>query len=117
MERTLKISQVFILFCTRNASKSKSVEGEWEAAYQLSKTKQMKIIPVCEKQKYIPALLKPIINVEFTKENFEKFIENLYKEILRRKLPKNVKLINKYKSYIKCSKTTFKSKQQKNKRV
>jgi len=84
MERTLKISQVFVLFCTRNASRSKSVKGEWKAAYQLSKTKQMKIIPVYENQEYIPALLTPYLNVIFLKENFKAFIENLYQEILRR---------------------------------
>ncbi|MFX0032672.1 MAG: toll/interleukin-1 receptor domain-containing protein [Promethearchaeota archaeon] len=84
MERTLKISQVFILFCTRNATKSKSVKGEWKAAYQLGKTKKVKIIPIYENQEYVPTLLMPKILVEFTKENFKKFIETLYKEILRK---------------------------------
>ena len=42
MERTLNLSNVFVVFCSKNSKKSKSVKGEWEAAYQLSKKKNTK---------------------------------------------------------------------------
>lgn len=85
MNRTLQISQIFILFCTRNSEKSKAVKSEWESAYQLRQKNQMKIIPICEKQKFVPALLMPILNVEFIKDNFDTFIDNLHSEILRKR--------------------------------
>lgn len=83
MEKTLKKTNVFVLFCSENSMKSKSVEGEWQAAYQLRKDDLMKIVPIYEKDVHIPYLLKPILNVKFTKEDFDVFIEKLYKEILR----------------------------------
>ena len=43
----------------------------------------MKIVPVYEDDKYIPYLLKPMLNVRFTKDDFDEFVESLYKEILR----------------------------------
>jgi len=83
MEKTLKETNVFVLFCSENSIRSKSVEGEWQAAYQLRKEGLMKIVPVYEREEDIPYLLKPILNVRFTKEKFDDFIEKLYKEILR----------------------------------
>ncbi len=83
MERALKISRVFILFCTENSLKSKAVTDEWESAFQLRKEGMMKILPVYEQDKNIPVLLKPILNVKYDKDNFDEFIENLYKEITR----------------------------------
>lgn len=83
MERSLKISKTFILFCSENSIKSKSVEDEWKAAFQLRKKGLIKIIPVYEDEKLIPVLLTPLLNVKFDQENFEIFVENLYKEILR----------------------------------
>lgn len=85
MERTMKISQIFVLFCSSNAIKSKAVKGEWETAYQLMKMNQMKIIPVYEKEKFIPRLLLPLILVEHTKEKFDQFIEELHNEVIRKK--------------------------------
>jgi len=84
MERTLEISQIFVLFCSSNAKKSRAVEGEWSSAYQLMKINQMKIVPVYEKEKFIPNLLLPLILVKHTKEDFDQFIENLYSEIIRK---------------------------------
>lgn len=83
MEKTLKKTNVFVLFCSTNSIKSKSVEGEWQAAYQLNKDGLMKIVTVYEKDEHIPYLLKPILNVKFTKDKFDVFIEKLYGEILR----------------------------------
>ena len=83
MERILNISQVFILFCSKNASDSKAVNDEWRAAFQMSKKGLIKIIPIYEDEIYIPKLLMPLLNVKFSSINLEFFIENLYKEILR----------------------------------
>ncbi|NVM36601.1 MAG: TIR domain-containing protein [Candidatus Lokiarchaeota archaeon] len=83
MEETLDKTNVFVLFCTQNSKKSKAVKGEWQSAYQIVKAGLMKIIPVYEEQKDIPKLLWQMLNVKFTKDDFDEFIENLYNEILR----------------------------------
>ena len=83
MEKTLSISTTFILFCTKHSKKSKSVEGEWQAAYQLSKKDVVKIIPVYENEEDIPILLMPLLNVKFTRDDIDEFIKKLYDEILR----------------------------------
>ena len=83
MERTLKECNVFILFCSKNSIKSKAVTDEWQAAFQLRKKGLLKIVPVYEKEKYLPALLTPLLNVKFSKDIFIDFIINLYNEILR----------------------------------
>jgi parallel beta-helix repeat protein len=83
MERTLRISNVFVLFCSENASRSKAVEDEWQAAFQLRKSGKMKIVPVYEKEGLIPYLLMPLLNVKFTRDDFDAFINNFYEEILR----------------------------------
>lgn len=84
MERTLKICSVFVLFCSENAINSQAVTDEWQAAFQLRKKGQLKILPVYEDESYIPALLTPLLNVEFSNDNFIDFIVKLYKEILRK---------------------------------
>ncbi len=83
MEETLRVSNIFMLFCTENSFNSEAVKGEWQAAYQLRKRGKMKIIPVFEKEENVPFLLLPLISVKFLKENFDAFIEDLYKETLR----------------------------------
>ncbi len=40
-------------------------------------------IPLCEDERFTPALLTPLLNVKFDRENFDEFIEDLYKAILR----------------------------------
>lgn len=84
MERALNESKVFVSFCSENAIASKVVKGEWMAAYQLEQIGKLKIVPVHEKQRYIPSLLRPFLNVEFSSKNFEKFIKQLYHEIMRK---------------------------------
>ena len=83
MERTLRISRVFVLFCSEHSIKSKAVEDEWHSAFQVRKEGKMKIVPVYENEDDIPYLLKPLLNVKFNKDNFDEFLQNLYKEILR----------------------------------
>ncbi len=83
MERTLSITKVFVFFCTEHSVRSKAVEDEWQAAFQMRKKGLMKIVPVYEDEIYIPKLLMPLLNVKFDPTNFEFFIENLSKEILR----------------------------------
>lgn len=83
MEQALQESNIFILFCSENSEKSRYFKDQWQVAFQLQKQGLMKIIPVYENEKYIPYMLRPILNVKFTKDNFDGFIQNLYKEILR----------------------------------
>ena len=59
------------------------VHHEWQAAFQLRKKGLLKIVPVYKKEEFIPYLLIPLLNVKYTEDNFDEFIENLYKEILR----------------------------------
>jgi len=83
MERTLRLSKVFVFFCSENSMKSKAVEDEWQAAFQMRKKGLMKIVPVFEKEDLIPFLLMPLLNVKYTKDDFDGFIQKLYDEILR----------------------------------
>ncbi len=83
MEKTLRKSNTFILFCSENSMKSEAVKGEWQSAYQISKKGLIKIIPVCENDKFIPILLMPMLYVKFNRDNFNEFIESLHHEILR----------------------------------
>ena len=83
MEQTLQKTNTFVLFCTEHSIGSKAVEDEWQAAFQLRKEGLMKMVPVYEKDEHLPYLLKPILNVKFSKDNFDGFIQKLYEEILR----------------------------------
>ncbi len=83
MEDTLRESDIFVLFCSENSAKSSAVKDEWQAAFQLRKKGLIKFIPVFEKEEYVPILLMPLLNVKYTKEDFQGFIQKLYEEILR----------------------------------
>ena len=83
MEKTLGKSNVFVLFCSENSMKSEAVKGEWQAAYQIRKKGRIKIVPVYESDDNIPNLLMPMLNVKFTRDDFNGFIGTLYNEILR----------------------------------
>ena len=83
MDRTLEESDVFILFCSESSKKSTAVRDEWQAAFQRRKKNLIKIIPVYEDEDHIPPLLGHFLNVKYAKDNFDTFIANLYREILR----------------------------------
>jgi len=83
MENTLKNTDIFVLFCSKNSVKSNAVKDEWQAAFQLRKKGALKIIPVYDDEDDIPVLLLQLLNVKFEKDNFDGFIINLYEEILR----------------------------------
>ena len=83
MEKALKSSNAFVIFCSENSANSESVKEEWQAAFQLRKKGIIKIVPVYEEEKFIPYLLTPLLNVKFAKDDFDGFIKNLYDEILR----------------------------------
>ena len=83
MEDTLKNTDVFVLFCSKNSVKSNAVKDEWQAAFQMRKKGMVKIIPVFEDEDDIPVLLWQMLNVKFAKDDFNGFIEKLYEEILR----------------------------------
>ena len=71
---------VFILFCSPNALKSKPIEDEWTAANTLRKP----IIPVFIKKDHIPPLLSPKLGVEFDQFNFQNNVDNIHRVILKK---------------------------------
>jgi len=83
MEATLAKSDVFVLFCSENSMKSLAVKDEWQSAFQMRKKALMKIIPVYDKEDHIPYLLWQLLNVQYTKDDFQGFIEKLHDEMLR----------------------------------
>ncbi len=83
MEKALQMSKVFVFFCSQKAVKSKAVADEWQAAFQMRKKGLLKIVPVYEKEELIPNLLMPLLNVKYTKDDFDGFIQKLHDEILR----------------------------------
>ena len=84
MNDSLDICDVFILFCSPNALKSKPIEAEWTAAHTLGKP----IIPIFIKKDHIPPLLSSRLGVEFDQFNFQNNIEKIYHVILK-KVKKN----------------------------
>ncbi|MBY8985620.1 MAG: right-handed parallel beta-helix repeat-containing protein, partial [Candidatus Lokiarchaeota archaeon] len=83
MDKTLEVSNTFVLFCSENSLKSNAVKDEWQAAFQMRKEGLIKLIPIYEDQKHIPKILWHLLNVKYEKDDFKGFIENLYKEMLR----------------------------------
>ena len=83
MEATLAKSDIFVLFCSENSKKSAAVKDEWQSAFQMRKKALMKIVPVYDKEDHIPFLLWQLLNIKYTKDDFQGFIEKLYNEILR----------------------------------
>ena len=83
MEETLKNTDVFVLFCSKNSVKSNAVKDEWQAAFQMRKKGMLKIVPIYEAEDDIPVLLWQLLNIKFEEDNFKSFIEKLHKEILR----------------------------------
>jgi len=83
MEETLKKTDVFVLFCSEHSVKSEAVKGEWQSGYQMVKKGLMKMIPVYEDEDHIPRLLWNMLNVKYTKDDFEGFTQKLHEEILR----------------------------------
>ncbi|MFX1569419.1 MAG: TIR domain-containing protein [Promethearchaeota archaeon] len=83
MDRTLQESDVFILFCSERSIQSAAVSDEWQAAFQRRKKGLIKMIPVYEDEKHIPPILGHLLNVKYTKFDFDTFIEKLHREILR----------------------------------
>ena len=84
MEENIEKSSVFIHFCTQNSIKSKSVKLERRAALTLKQEERIRIIPIFQDPADIPLLLKPILGVEYEQDDFNGFIDKLYKETLRR---------------------------------
>jgi len=83
MDRTLQESDVFILFCSERSLNSAAVSDEWQAAFQRRKKGLIKMIPVFEDEGHVPPILGHLLNVKYTKDDFDNFIEKLHREILR----------------------------------
>ena len=63
---------IFVLFCSENANKSRFVQIEWKAALSLNK----KIIPIFLESEFIPPLLSSNVGIQFS-GNFRKDIRDL----------------------------------------
>jgi len=81
MNDNIEICDIFVAFCSKNASKSRYIKDEWKAAYSENKI----IIPVFSDFKDVPALLKSYLGVEFDKSNIKGSIHEIYNVISKAK--------------------------------
>lgn len=81
MDDSIGKCDVLILFCSKNALKSRSVKLEWSAAVSNEK----EVIPVFEDKADIPPLLKSMIGLQFKRsEDLDIQIRKLHELILKR---------------------------------
>lgn len=80
MNDNLKNADVLVVFCSENATNSDAVRQEWMAAYKLKK----KIIPIFEKEEFIPPLLTTKLGINIKVGNTRKFTEELHALILKK---------------------------------
>ncbi|MBD3192758.1 MAG: TIR domain-containing protein [Candidatus Heimdallarchaeota archaeon] len=82
MEKAIEECQVVVLFCTEHIAKSSPIFLERGTSQYLGKT----VIPVAEKNDYIPTLLKTRFSVKITEEtakkDLAKIVEEIYKLII-----------------------------------
>jgi hypothetical protein len=82
MNESLEQAQFVLLFCTQRSKNSRFVEMEWGAAIASGKP----IIPIFQNPDDIPTLLKASTGVQYTPEDFESFLNDLYKTIQKKVL-------------------------------
>ncbi|MFW9867938.1 MAG: toll/interleukin-1 receptor domain-containing protein [Candidatus Thorarchaeota archaeon] len=82
LNENLRKSDVLLLFCSSNTSKSKFIDKEWVGA----DANNIPIIPVFLEHDFIPPLLKSRLGVQYNTPNPQKFIENIYTLILKKTL-------------------------------
>lgn len=80
MNDNLDKCDVLLLFCSKNAMKSESVEMEWMSALKLRK----KVIPIFFDESDIPPLLTTKLGVGFKPNAFEKTIDSIHSLILKK---------------------------------
>ncbi|MHA1376195.1 MAG: toll/interleukin-1 receptor domain-containing protein [Promethearchaeota archaeon] len=85
MNDNIERCEIFLIFCSKNASKSEAVNIEWRAAFKTNK----KIIPIFERVEDIPTLLSSKLGVFFSKRKIDDVIEQIYKLIIKKVSPKN----------------------------
>ncbi|TFF89526.1 MAG: TIR domain-containing protein, partial [Promethearchaeota archaeon] len=78
MEKNVRKCDVFLLFCSPNAKKSKWVKLEWEAAINENKS----IIPIFLDIKHVPSLLKSFRGLKFDQFNVESTFQQLHDLII-----------------------------------
>ena len=82
---------IFIIFCSKNALNSDSIEIEWQAALKLRK----KIIPIFITESDIPPLLSSKLGIQFNGNNISNTVFQTYHLILK-KLKLSLNNINKH---------------------
>ncbi|MFX0180595.1 MAG: toll/interleukin-1 receptor domain-containing protein [Candidatus Hodarchaeota archaeon] len=78
----MNISKIYILFFSQNSFNSSRVTEEWNTIFQLNEESKINIISIYENQKNIPHLLNEMLRVKFNKENFDGFLDALYKKVI-----------------------------------
>lgn len=89
MNEGVEKCDVFLLFCSKNASQSKPVQKEYSAAEILDKP----IIPIFLEEKDMPALVRPRKGLKFDSSNFHKNIVELREIIINKVLNYNDSII------------------------
>ncbi len=84
MDQNVGKCDVFVFFCSPNATLSKPCQKEWHAADALSKP----IIPVFTSLQHIPTLLRPRLGLQIDVFNVEENVKKLHELILKKYIPK-----------------------------
>ena len=80
MNKNLAKCDIFLIFCSANASQSEPVQMEWQAALKIKK----KIIPVFINESDMPPLLSTKLGVQFIKNDIKKTADQIYQLILKK---------------------------------
>ncbi|MBY9005357.1 MAG: TIR domain-containing protein [Candidatus Lokiarchaeota archaeon] len=83
MNDNLAVTDVVVVFCSKNANESEAVRTEWMVAHKMKK----KIIPVFIKEEFIPPLLTTKLGVQYKTNNLKEFIQDLYSLIKKKTKP------------------------------
>lgn len=79
MNDNIEKCDIMLSFSSENATMSKYVQLEWQAAL----SKEKRIIPIFFDKKFIPALLGPSLGVQFDNQDIKGTIDEIYRVILK----------------------------------
>ncbi|MFX0019970.1 MAG: TIR domain-containing protein [Promethearchaeota archaeon] len=75
-------SKIYILFFSENSLNSKRLKEEWNTIFQLNEESKINIISIYENEDNIPHLLNEMLKIKYTKNNFDGFLDKLYKKVI-----------------------------------
>jgi len=76
----IKNANALVLFCSKNSKISEAVQSEWQSAESTG----IPITPVFKNVDSVPALLRAIVGVNFTKNPLSNTIDKLHENLLRK---------------------------------